>query len=456
MAQVKVLNWSDFTIGESESDWMPDRGFSPDSYGMNLTKRRGSLYFAEADTNIASPSGQIVAAERDTAYLGNEAYYITDEGSFCAYSQPTATFFPSRVEGNGYEYSLGFTDLISFKSNYYFTSKTTVGQFTNNLGTITPDWWSGLDSTELHPLEVVETRMYFADGNVIYYWDGTTSGTAFTLPTDVHVTTLRKHKDGQTLLAFTSDTQNPNHTESSTGKVYYCDPEQTKFTREVTLSSQVDGTRQHAGVVYCTYGDNFGYFDGSGLQRIAKQGTNTVTYSQQMDNWEDVLLWADGVNVRALGDLGRGTAMWNVFRQDTSSNPITAISVFDVNELLVGFSGNQNELDLSASGQSGRFYSNRIRFGQRVEISRIEIIHDETNASGTTSFDVHWRDESGNINAGNADRSGQIESISYTNQSVVETRIDTSFKTSVFQLAIVPTSTDVGIQEVRIYYDPIN
>ena len=47
--------------GESQNDWINDRGFSPDSYGLNLLKRRGSLYFLDSGVEVGGGAGRWLA-----------------------------------------------------------------------------------------------------------------------------------------------------------------------------------------------------------------------------------------------------------------------------------------------------------------------------------------------------------------------------------------------------------
>lgn len=438
-----------FITGESQSDFISDKGFSPDSVNLNLTKIRGLLYFNEVGTDRggATLTGNIIASCPDPAYLGNDVYYLDDEGAFYTLDGGTLTKKQTSAE----TFILGTSDLITFQNEIYATSNDVIAKLTNNFAAITEHWWTGLTPNYRHPMETVEGEIFFADKNVIYYWNGTSSGTAFTLPSEVNITSLRKHSDGRTLLAFVGITANFSHTRGGGGKVYFCDPVIRDWTREIEIEAQIEGTRVIGGIIYTTWGNNFGYFNGNGLVFLKKLAVSDTTYSHNINNLEDILLIRDGRNVFAFGNLGAGNIWWKPFRNVNAQN-INNIAYQGDNKFLIAYSdgagaGKLVEIDYDNAGTTGAFYSNRINFGQTVKIRRIDIFHDTTNTTGTTAFDVKHRLLD--------DTEETIQSISYDSQSVTKTRIHCDIETDVFQLVISPTTDDLGYKIFRIYYDPI-
>lgn len=444
MAKIDI-DWKNFVSGESTADYMPDRGFSPLSRSINLTKQRGILNFAPSATERGTSvlTGNIVCASPDPGYLGNDVYFLDDEGAFYTFVSTTLT---KKQTSSGYTYQIGTSDLLPFLGNIYATSQTAVAQLTNNFAALTEDWWAGLTTGYRHPLERVESEMFIADKNVIYYWNGTSSGTAFTLPTDVNVTSLRKHTDGRTLLAFAGVTADYSHTENAGGRVFYCDPTIRDWTREVELEAQVEGTRVVGGVIYCTWGKSFGYFDGNGLNLLKPLLTSGTTYSHQMTNMEEQLIVRDGTNVLAFGNVGSGNIWRSVYE---ASQVVNSLAYKGDNKLLVlhtdgAGAGNIKELDFDDAGSNGIFYSNRIDFGEEVVIDRIEILHELTEAAGVTRFLIYEHDLNDNLNT--------IHDASYTNESVSKTEFNTNIKTDTFQLAISLLNDTIGFKRIRIYY----
>ena len=445
--EIKALS---FISGESSSPDLSDGGFSPDSFGINLSKTKGMLYFTESPTERAGVTltGNIVASCVDPALTGNDAYYIADDGSFYTYNG--TTFTDKRAAAANYTYQLGSTDMIPFNDgNFYFTSKTTIGQFDNNMGTVTEDWWSGLDSSYRHPVEVVEKKLFVGDKNLILYYDGTTSGTAFTLPAGQNITSLRKRPNGTSLLAFTGGTADFSHTRNGAGKVYYCDPtlqgaSVDGWSREVELEAQVEGTRNVGGTIFVTWGKNVGIFDGNGLTPLNKVlETSGTTYSQSMTNMEDIFVIRDGRLVLCYGNLGNGNAWWKLHRE--AVDDINNLHYKGDNVLLMATDNDDlNEIDLDTAGTNGQFRTNRMTYNSEVEVKRFDLIHDETTISTVATFSEVKLDGSTNI----------IESKEYSTATHF-TRFPSDIKSNMFQFGINPSSGAIGYKYIRIGYDPI-
>lgn len=435
-----------FIAGESSADYVSDRGFSPTSSHLNLTKKRGVMYFAPTSTDMGGVTltGAMVASCFDPSVLPTiDIYYVDDEAAF--YTLDGVTFTKQQTGGNSY--SLGTTDLIPFMGSVYATSTTAVAQLGDQFGSIIENWWSGLTSGYRHPMEVIEDELFIGNSNTIFFWNGTSSGTAFTLPTGVGITSLRRHPDGRTLLAFCGDVaQNASHTEPGNGRVYYCDPLIRDWTREVAIESQVEGTRVVGGVVHVCYGKNFGYFDGNGLVPLKRFDTSATTYSHSMGNIEDTIIFRDGTNVIAYGDLGAGDVFYKIFQ---NTQGVNNVQYQGDNVLLVAYASGDllKQLDYDNAGATGEFFSNRYAFPDEVRINRIDIIHDRTDTAGTTAFTVNYRDliESDVV----------IQSISYVSQDIVKTRIECDVKTDIFQLHITGVTDDIGFKHIRIFYEPL-
>ena len=458
MATLNINN-KNFILGESQTDAISDRGFSPDSVNLNLTKERGKLYFAEAPTNRggATLTGNIIATANDSNYLGNDKYFVDDEGAFYTLSGSTFT----KQQTSASTFVLGTSDIIQFKLVTYATSTDSLHEFTgSDLDTSQRLWGGAFDATFRHPMEVVEKELFIGDKNLIHFFDGTTSGTAFTLPTNVNVTSLRKHPDGKTLLAFTGTTGDLNgaRTRSGVGKVYYCQPTLRGaaiegWTREVEIESQVEGTRVVGGTVYTTWGKNFGVFDGNGLVKLKELETSIVTYSHNISNMDDILTIRDGLNVKAFGDLGAGRVWWNMYQNTTNSNEINNISYKGDNKLLVAFKGASagtgllQEIDYDNAGVNGAFYTNRIDVGSEIHTNRIDVVHDESGPAGTTTFILQHRDTE--------DNEKLVETRTYINKTARKSRFKTDVKDDISQFKITPSQDNIGYRSIRIQYEPL-
>jgi hypothetical protein len=450
MTPLDLFNPKMLLQGESTSDLIADKGFSPDSNSLNLIKEPGKLYFLESPSQVGNGTitGAPIATAYDKNFLGNDAYFLDDEGAFYYLSGTTLTKAQTVTADT---FTLGTTDMLQFLGDTFATSATRVIRLTgSNLATVDSSWWTGLTTAVRHPLEKVENSMYIGDGNLIHVWNGTTStSAAVTLPTDVNITSLRKHPDGVHLVAFCGLTANYSHTKPQGGRIYIIDTVIKDWIREIDIEAQVEGSRLVGGIIYVTYGAKVGYFTGDGIKFLRKLSTSATTYSQNINNMEDILLIRDGVNVLAFGDLGAGNVWWNCYQQP-NANTITTFTYVGDNKVVFGSSdgaagGTLYIVDYDNAGTYGAFYSNRILFPSLSVIHKLILVHDVSNASGTTAFDVYHRDIDGDTQF--------LKRASYVSQSVSRTVEDNiAIQADFFQIRIIPSNDDTGYKLGRIYY----
>jgi len=440
---VLEIDYKNFLRGESYGDFAPTAGFSPNSLGLNLTKDKGVLNFIETASEVAGATltGDIIASADDHQLLSSNKYFLDDEGAFYTYSG--ATFTKRRTaDASAGSWILGTSDIIQFKSITYATSDDRVVEIQGSDldGSYDGGWWSGLTSGVRHPMEIVEGELFIGNSNVIEVWDGSASTTAFTLPDNRRVTSLRRHPDGRTLLAFTGVTDDFSHTKPGEGYVYYCNPAIRDWVREVRIPIQVEGTRLVGGRVYATWGKDFGFYDGEGLRVLRKLDTSTTTYSHSIANMEDILLVRDGDDILAYGDIGAGRVWWTLLDGAATINVPTYKGD---NVVLYGDAAeNLFEVDLDNAGANGLFRSNKIYFEKEVDIKRIDIFHDTAT---TYTLTVGETDLAGTTNT--------IEQRVYSGESVEVTRVNCNVRTDIFQLALTPGSGTIGIKLIRIHYD---
>jgi len=472
MAQFEISG-KNLIQGESQTEYIADRGFSPSSVNLNLTKQRGVLHFRETQTDRggATLTGNIVADAYDVSFNGQDNYLVDENGAFYTLLDSTFTKRQTVVgsSGDNLSFNLGTTESKQFKGSLFTTAvygnsaMEIIKMNSTDISTVDSTWWSvtnGMDTTTVaavnnarHPIEVVEDSIYFGDGSNIHKYDGTTVTQNWAaLPTDQNITSLRRHPDGKTLLAFTGKTANFAHAQPDGGRVYYVNPNIADWIREVELTAQVEGTRQHAGVVYVTYGGRFGWFDGTGLRFLKQLETSTTVYSHNFTSMEDILLFRDGRNVIAYGDLGVGNVFWKPFRNTDNSFALNNISYKGGQKLLVAYSdgsggGTLGEVDYDNGGTVGDFFTNRLFLGSEVVVNQIDILHDITNAAGVSRFKVSERDIDDNTNV--------VADINHTNQSISHSRVNVDIKSNLLQLNIIPFNDILGIKLLRATYEPV-
>lgn len=449
-----TIDFKNFIAGDSQRERIPDKGFSPNSYGLNLTYEKGMLYFGDSGTDIGSTTivDDIIAGAPDTSYLGNDCGFVDESRNFYTLSGTTLT---KRQTGASKNYVNGTTDIIFFKGNWIVTSDTDIALLGGtSMSTLTEDWWTGtlsktaLSATGRHPLEQVEDTLYIGDVDKIHTWDGTTGVyNAMTLPNSVYITSLRKHSDGRHLIAFCGTTADYSHTKGARGNIFLIDTVNLEFIREIDVETQVEGSRNVSGVTYVTYGKNFGYFDGTAIQFLRTLNTSDTTYSNAIGNFDDFVTVRDGRNILCFGNLGAGSAWWTLYRADGNS---THIINQGSSKIVVAYNSSGAKLyqvSFAAPLIYGQFFSNKYLLGQRMAIRRIEVIHTKTPASGTHSFGLYFYDESGAPQF--------LGTKSYTNNQQTISRYDVDIFTSYAQFSIVPNSGAMGFVELRVYGESI-
>lgn len=459
-----TIDFKDFILGESENKRVPNRGFSQQSYGLNLIAEKGALYFQPDATDRGSTTlvEDVIATCVDPNFLGNDAYLVDDGGNY--YTLSGSTFTKKQTDTTN-TYAIGNTDIIYFSGEIFATAATEAIKLTSNFAAIDATWWSvtrghgALQTAYRHPLEVVEDTLYIGDKNYIHTWDGSTSvNQAMSLPSDVNVISLRKHPDGQHLIAFCGITANYSHTRPGGGKIYIIDTVNLEWIREIPIESQVEGSRNVGGVVYVTYGDKIGYFNGDGITHLRDLGNSgNTTYSHQITNAEDILVVRSGVDVLAYGDLGgEGKAWWRAYRTGAGgASAVTALGYKGNGTVLVGYLNSSDsdqklkEITVNSStGIYGIFCSNPLLAGQNIALRRIEIDHTQTPASGVNAFSVNILSTVGVSKYASG-------SISYTDNPQETTRVDLDALVDGFQLQLVPSNGAMGFYQIRIYGETI-
>ena len=386
MASPIIISSKEIIRGESSSKYVSDAGFSPDSYNLNLTRKRGILDFAPSmtDRGGAILTGNIIASTYDGGIVGvgNDALFVDASGSF--YTLASNDTFTKRQTNSDRAWTLGVTDAIQFLGNLYASHESGFAKLDGSaLTTIDAGWWETDISTGVrHPIERVESSIYFGDANLIHAWNGTTSTVSWvTLPTDVNITSLRKHPDGVHLIAFCSLKKDAPHQKNAPGRIYIVDLIIRQWIREIDMEAQVEGSRLLGSVVYVSYGYNIGYFNGNGISFLKKLSDSSTTYSHNFGNMEDILLVRDGQHVRAFGDLGAGKVWWRLAKTSADTDDNINNIIYRGNMVLLiayrdtGTSPFLKEINYANTGSTGLFFSNRYDFPAETKIKRIEVIH---------------------------------------------------------------------------------
>lgn len=455
--EVYTIGSKDFIRGESSSENVADGGFSPKSYNLNLTRIRGVLDFAPGltDRGGGTLTDVPIASAYDKTLSGNDAYFLDVGGGF--YTLASDNTFTKRQTITADTFILGTSEILQYSpavgtSFLMATSQTRVIRFTgSNLTSAAPDtdFWTGLTTAVRHPHEIVEGKWYLGDGNLIHVYDGTTTTASWVvLPPDVNITSLRKHPDGQHLLAFCGLGLNYSHTRNTPGRVYIVDLVARNWIREIDTDAQVEGSRLVGGIVYVTYGKNFGYFNGNGLSLLKRLATSITTYSHNIGNMEDIVVVRDGQHVRAYGDLGAGKVWWRCAKTSADTDgDINNLIYRGDNRLLIcyqdsGGSDYIKELDYDDTSSTGIFYHNRVPFATESIVRRIEVNH-KKSTGGSWAMTANDTE----------DTSVLLSDVMSPEAANGKTRREVNYKTDIMQYRQGQGPGEIKL--IRIFYDPI-
>ena len=392
-------NWQLGASTEDGADFSGVAGLSPDYKGHNYYKSKGDALAGQpslvAMTGVTL-AANIIAGIVDPTTTSRDSILLSADGKIYSTSGLTITN-NGDDSAHSTEYTKGKCDLKYFKGSFYATREQGIIKFESNLTNFDYVWWvttkgkSALSINGPHPMEIVEDTLYIADIEKIHTWDGTTAVEAqAALPVGYTITALRVHTDGRYLKVFATDSFNYFHTDKVVSKMFLFDTTTLEFINEYSLEEQVEGAMNWGGICFCTYGDNFGYFDGSGLKLIRKivlaGSSDDPIYSPAITIFGNTIIFPSKDYVNAYGDVsGKG----NIFFFPFSLVPgnflhfiIPISNVYCLVQYVDGF-GNHKlaRLDFSTCGDLTA-KTTKIDAGGKLWIRRVDIFLDSLASGG--------------------------------------------------------------------------
>lgn len=464
--QTIVIDAQNFLQGESINAYTSDAGYSPASKGVNLFKEKGVLNLQGSNMNSAAIDGALIAAIPDPNFLSNAAYLLTDNGSLYTLDNTMTGAGVTLRQTDataGHNYLFGNSDMAWFKGALYVTGDTDVMYVTgSNLTTADKAWWvttkgkSALQTYYRHPIEVIEDRLYFADGQYINTWDGTTAVEHdITIPPNFNITAMAKHPNGRDLIAFASEKIDFSNQTQSRGAAFIINTVSGEYIQQTSIDDQVEGARMVGGILYVAYGAKLGYFTDTGIVYLRDLAYtypldgNELGYKHHLGNLEGHLLVAEVRGILGMGDLGAGKVWWHP-TVSPNNEKIEALMYIGSKKLIYstadGFGGNTlffQNLDTNVSGTFPVFYTNKYDLPKKAWVRRIEIEHETMISSCSLE-----------VTAINKNGSSTVLGYGSTTLGNTDfTRIDCNYYTGMIQLGIRPYDRNTGIKKITIYYE---
>ncbi len=458
-----VFDNNNFRLGVSTTDKDANAGISPDERGHNLFKDNASIFYPQpAGTDLSTNlEDEIICMVQDPTNFGVDALILDEAGKFYTLDGTTLT---KRQTDAGRTYSLGTSDMVTFKGDLYATSQTDICKISTlpTLATMDATWWTGtegetaLNSSYRHPMVVVEDTLIIANKNALNTWDGTTSTSgAMSLPTGLNITAMVKALDGIHLIAFTSENVNYSHTVKSKSTAFIIDTNTFEFVREIPLSDQVESAWSIAGVTYVTFGARLGVFNGNGIDllRDLSAPASGAIYKHRTADFDGIALAVDNNSIYAFGDIdGRGAVgFYPFYNNDTGNEEITAILPLSQNQLLAAYAtdvgGTPKLIKLDYDNADGLtdLKTNPYSFGGKVWVRRIEVELESPMSSGSAQKFMSVAKDGTET---------EIGRMYYSDLGAVDSkRMDCNILTDIFQLKIDWQATPAGVRRITIYYE---
>jgi hypothetical protein len=404
-----------FLAGMSTSQSSPDGGFSNATDAVNLIALPGALNAPAdmVDKSITS-KGDIIASFPAVAggrfFLTNNHANSSNTGYVLSIdSSNNLTASASTIAGS---FITGSADIVNFIDKIYMTSSTDVARMNVDLTAGDATWWSStlgkgvLTSGVRHPLLVFEQLLWIADNSSLHNIVNNATGNKDVLVLDgsYNITALGVDPSSGKMLIGVAVGLNYSGTGPGIFRILIYDGFSSKPLRSVVVDGLVEAFYSVGGTTYVTYGQNLGYWNGSGITFLRKLKNVTLTgadlpYKAHVAHINNNLYVIDGKQVLCYGDIlaGRKVFYYALSNQISTQKFIHIAPVYD-NKLGLSFATEKfYTFDPSsvASTAGMTFYSKTIDFPNFVNIEQIMITFTDAVLTTTTPGSLYMIDDTG-------------------------------------------------------------
>jgi hypothetical protein len=491
---------SAFVMGMSTSDNTDDGGFSSLTAQVNLISNPGVVRPTAPTTVKDNTSSNIpIASSDDPNFLGNpggNSKYIlkkdrsTQTGIFCNVDINNNVTESKTDTANYYAYAV--SDMVAYNA------AGTVGVFTTTNGkvsdntkaditywdgnsTLTPNWWTTVATVSggghpsalkigcPHPLLVfsANTMLYVADKNLLHKYDGTTVVQAvLTLSSEQTITALGiDPSSGYMMVGVSTRANFPDLASTSSYIGLYDGTNPTQFTKVIPVDDQISAFYNVGGTIFVFYGQNMGYFTGSGIKFLRKIAnidyvSGLLTYKPHVTNISNTLYVVAGSTLMAFGETISGSnsnygvgnkVFYNALDYDDST-PILFITNVGAGNLMVYRAAGDASISSieifnvygdSTDSSNLTFYSNRTYHARPISVRSVGVEIDQVK-SGAGTMTLYLMDDNGNTNT-----------IGSMPDGVKHWRFlcNIADQLTASQIKVVSTNNISGVVRIVVYYD---
>jgi len=455
-------------LGMSTTREVGDGGFSPETDEINLINTPGVMYSpalpTDKSTNLVGDMA--VSCENATTLSGQDSIFLaiddaTKDGSYYYWNGSVLTLKRTDSTNN---YAFGKNSIVSYKNGFYATSNEAIVYWTADDVTFNVSFKAFSDTSAPHPSLVFEDNIYFADGDeLIRQTSAGVAGTVIlSLPTGTVITALGIDPGTGKMLISTTLGYNSSDTVPTVSKVSYYDGFSNKTNKSVIVDNTIQGFYSVGAVTYCSYGQNLGYWNGSGIQFLRNLSgilfqNEYLMYQGRFTNIGSTLYVVEGSKILAFGPITQGGSpvFYYAYKNRVNANIITHIKNLGQNILGIGFKDEKFyswSTTSVASTNTQNFYSNNYTFDDEVWIRRVRVIYKNTVADTVDPGSLFLTDASNTLIS---DKTYDLRNVSGAASYIKDiNNVDLRVKEVLFRLLL--EGVNPGVKRVIFYGELAN
>ncbi len=351
-----VWDATDIVKGMTSGPNVSDGGFSNETNAVNLIYEPGVLNgvpaMVDKSTNLTGEAIGWTPNGFPTGGAYPNGFLIATDGKVMGVDSGQALTASSALSGT---YNFGTTEIQQWLTKIFITSTDNVAIMDTDLTNGNASWWSStisgastLNTAVRHPLLVFQNLMWIGDANKLHNVIDTATGNvaALSFKSSLEITALGTDPSSGNMLIGTSQAPNINGTRSA-GNFIYTYSGTGSVTNEYPVDGLVTGFHTNEGVTYVTYGQNYGYWNGSGVTFLRRLKNVTLTssdlaYKHHMANIGSTNYIVDGSQILAHGEvLPGGKVFYYALDNQISSNKFSLVCPVGDNKIGVAFSSHK-------------------------------------------------------------------------------------------------------------------
>lgn len=478
----------EFVKGMSTSANLSDGGFSSESININPIAYPGQIWSSGAVTDASTNLVGEIIASCPAIDTGNTRVFVDTSKKYYTFDGSTLTL--QATDGSSNTYTNSKTDMVSWLGSFYYTSTTTDITRWDGTSSLTTAYWtstlsqSALQSSrgEPHPLLTYSNALWVGDRNALHQIksDSTVSlgklilgkdatGTLANDLTEEIIMALGIDPASGKMLISTTSSANLSGVKPTNYTLYLYDGASVKPSRIIPVDDLITAFYNVGSTVFCVYGKNLGYFNGSGITFLRKLSNITYTstsliYKHRITAIGNTLYVVDGKNIIAYGEIegGKPKVFYCPLQNPVNTNAFSLIASAGENKLCMAFATSKLYTFSTTSTSNfistgATFYTNKINFPRPVRPRFIRLFFDKDLTLVTDS-------QYGQLSLATDNQDFGTDTFSFSsttaNKKFVDVPVEPDEDTNTVQLklsmlATTSVNNTYGLRKMVLFYDVV-